>query len=445
MPPSLPAFAPFAGTFAQGPRAGRAYWWAALAIVLVAAFLRLVWVQDMEYKQDEMEMWASVQAVQEGEPWPLLGQVSSQKMPAHGMMVWVFLAMDAAIPSHTPTELARLCQCLNVLAIAGLVTFIGLCVRPPVRTVWLWATALAAVNPLGVIFQRKIWAISITPIFLVAVLVGYWHRDRRWGAFLWGALCTFVGMIHAGGLFLNAALAGWAFAYDRRNTRWTWWAAGSAATGWLLIPWILALLGDASSPSTGQINWKQPFTFGFLLHWFTEPFGVSVKYNLGTDFGDFLRYPLIGETPTYLMAVAHIAIAATMLYVLANTAMRLWRNRRQPAEARVVDERSTRHLIGAMMIGFEIVFAMTLLPMHRHYMILTFPIMYVWFAYIALADRRLLFRGWTRGQAVMAASVAIQLAVTVTFLAYVHNNQRVIHGDYGTPYAAQVEYGLPPK
>ena len=75
------------------------------------------------------------------------------------------------------------------------------------RAMWLWAVALVAVNPVAVVLQRKIWPISITPPFLLLVLVGFWYRDRRWGAALWGAVVQVVGMIHVGGLFLAVGLA----------------------------------------------------------------------------------------------------------------------------------------------------------------------------------------------------------------------------------------------
>jgi hypothetical protein len=78
-------------------------------------------------------------------------------------------------------------------------------------------------------------------------------------------------------------------------------------------------------------------------------------------------------------------------------------------------------------------------------MILTFPMMYVWVAFIAQADQRPIWRTWSRGRALLLASVLLQFAVSACFLAYVHDAGRTIRGDYGTPYAAQLAYGLPPR
>jgi hypothetical protein len=93
-------------------------------VLVLAALLRLAWVQDIEYKADEALMYETVRAVRAGAPWPALGFPSSQNAPAHGMMIWVFLALDHVHAAESPPELARVCQCLNILAVVGLLVFI---------------------------------------------------------------------------------------------------------------------------------------------------------------------------------------------------------------------------------------------------------------------------------------------------------------------------------
>jgi hypothetical protein len=415
-----------------------------LVVLLAASLLRLVWVPDIEYKADEAALYRTVRAVRDGAPWPRLGFPSSQNAPAHGMMIWVFLALDEVVPSDSPTDLARVCQGLNLLAIAGLLAFIRTSVPAGSRGLWLWAVALVAVNPVAVVLQRKIWPISITPPFLVLVLVGFWYRDRRWGAALWGAVVQLVGMIHVGGLFLAVGLAGWALLCDRARVRWLWWAAGSAAVAWGLIPWLHAL---ATTPieSTGQIKLGNPLTFSYWMRWVTEPLGISIHYSLGRDFGDFLRYPLIGGRPTYLMAVANGVLAVVASAVLLGAAARTWHNRGRVFTRFYGADTQTPAAVCAVWFGFGLVFSLSFLPIHRHYMILTFPLMYVWAAATALSDHRPLPGGWTRGQALLLASCVCQFAISAGFLAYVHDAGRTIRGDYGTPYAAQIAFGLPPK
>ena len=44
----------------------------------------------------------------------------------------------------------------------------------------------------------------------------------------------------------------------------------------------------------------------------------------------------------------------------------------------------------------------------------------------------------------LVALLLLQSVATVGFLSYIHENQRTIRGDYGTPYDAQMKFGLPP-
>ena len=99
----------------------------------------------------------------------------------------------------------------------------------------------------------------------------------------------------------------------------------------------------------------------------------------------------------------------------------------------------------AVWFGFGLVFSLSFLPIHRHYMILTFPMMYVCAAAIAVSDRRPLLRGWTRGQVLLLTSCLLQFAISTCFLAYIHDAGRTIRGDYGTPLSAQIAFGLPPR
>ena len=445
--PQLLQLAPILRRFASRPSLGRVsgFWVAALGIAFAGALLRLVWVQDIEYKSDEAGMFALVTALRESGTWPWLGFASSQNTQAHGMMAWPYLALDKVFHFDSPTELARASQCLNVLALVGLLLFARLCVPAGQRPTWTWAAALVACNPLLVLLQRKIWPVSITAPFLLLVLVGYWYRDRRWGALLWGAMVLVVGEMHAGGLFLAVGLAAYAFAFDRRRVRWGWWAAGSAATGALLIPWLMAIAGSTAAHPPSQMKKGNIATLNFYLRWVTEPFGLTLDYSLGKDFTDFLRYPLIGGQPTYLVAALHVATVLVIVAFLVSVLPRAWRERGRWKELLSGRTSPTTFAVNAVALGFGAVLTLSALPIHRHYMLIAFPMMQVWLAGLALADRRPTRLGLTRGQALLASLCLIQFALAACFLGYVHGSERTIRGDYGTPYAAQVRYGLPPK
>ena len=48
------------------------------------------------------------------------------------------------------------------------------------REAWLWAIALVAVNPLAVLYHRKLWNPSLFPLLTVCFLWCWWHRQRVW-------------------------------------------------------------------------------------------------------------------------------------------------------------------------------------------------------------------------------------------------------------------------
>jgi hypothetical protein len=421
------------------------FWLPAVLIVLVAMVLRFVWVADMEFKADERWTFERLIAVKQGGEWPHLGMPTSQNAPNPGMSVWVFLTLGSVCGVETPTELARVCQWTNVLAVIGLIAFTRFCVPREVRGIWFWACALVAVNPIAVLMQRKIWPPSVCPLLLLGVLVGVWYRNRRWGAGLWGLVVMVVAQISLAGLFLAAGLALWAGLWDRKGVRWRWWTAGSVLGGWPLVPWGLEVVGQVFGQPTGQIKLGNVFTFNYWVRFFTEPFGLTLQYSLQNDFWDFMRYPLILDYSTYLMAGVHLALVLAAAYVVAVATQRLWRARGRFSVALAGADHNTRLALGAVMIGFGTALTVSALPIHRHYMLLTFPFMYVWLAACALEDRRPGWLGLTRGQTLLAGLVLLEAAATVGFLGYIHANQRTIHGDYGTPYAAQVLFGLPPK
>jgi hypothetical protein len=421
------------------------FWLPALLLVLVAALLRFVWLADMEFKRDERWTYDHVMAATRNAHWPALGMPTSQNTPNPGMSVWVFIALGKATGVETPTDLARVCQWTNVLALAGLVVFARFCVPRSCRGHWFWAAALVAVNPIAVLMQRKIWPPSVCPLLLVWVLLGFWHRERRWGAALWGFVVMIVAQISLAGLFLATGVAVWTAVTDRQRVRWRWWMLGSVLGGWPLVPWALAVSSEVLSHPSGQIKLGNAFTFNYWLRWFTEPFGLSLQYSLHEDFGDFLRYPIVGGYSTYSMALVHFVLLFLCIYLLVRTAQGAWMNRWRLGQWLTGADRDTAIALGSVMFGFGLAITGTALPIHRHYMLLTFPFMYLWLAASALVDRRPGWFGLTRGQTLLASLVLLQSAATVGFLDYVHSNQRTLLGDYGTPYAAQINFGLPPK
>lgn len=411
-----------------------------VCLALVAGLLlRTVWPADIEFKGDEAWSFAATQA---DAPLPALGMPTSYDVRHPGGTVWVFVALAKLAGATTPPDLARACQLANTLAIGLLVWFAVRCVPDREREPWLWAAALAAVNPLAVVFHRKIWPPSIVPLLATLALIAWWHRDRRAGAFFWGLCSVLVGQLHPAGLFLALGFAGWTFLVNRRGVRWAYWAAGCAVAALTLVPWLLYAL-DATGSGISQRRLSNVATLRFWVNWVTEANGISLAYSLGADFWDYLRHPVIGGVPTYGLAAVHagmIACGLGAIGVWAAHARRVgWRAAAAEAAGRTSN---TRLAVAAGLLGFGVVFTLTLLPVHRHYMCLTFPLMYLWLACLALPEGG---ARPARGRALLLAICLLQFAASAGFLGYVHAARRPIRGDYGTPYSAQVELGLPPR
>jgi hypothetical protein len=412
------------------------------AALVVGSWLRLAWVRDIEYKADEAWTFERTQQVGVTEPWPWLGMDSSTQVVNPGLSVWVFLGLSRLGDVDDPTTLARAVQLLNIGALIIVVWFAVRVVAPAEREPWLWGAALGAVNPLAVLFQRKIWPPSIFPIVTMVMLLGWWRRERRWGAFLWGLVGACLGQIHMSGFFFAGGFALWAVLFDRKGTRWGWWLAGSALGALALLPWLGHILAGSNAHEIIGHHWYHSLEGKFWGRWITEPLGLSVEYALERDFGDFLAYPLIGGHKTYGMMLLHGMILASALLLVVRLLPFLWQNRTRWREAFLGQGSTTAFTMSAAWWGFGLLLSLAGVSIHRHYLIILFPLTFVWLARAALAhsDR---FAGAVRlGRGLLLALCLAQVLIAIGFLGYVHANQRRLRGDYGTPYGAQGGSGL---
>ena len=410
---------------------------AALVAVGLGAGLRLVWGNDIEFKLDELWTFDRVQLVGHTEPFPWLGMPTSCGVRHPGGSVWVFLALGKLFGATQPPELARACQLVNVAALVLLLGFALRAVPRAEREVWLWGAALVSVNPLAVVLHRKIWPPSMVSLFVMLVLIGWWYRERRWGAFAWGLAGVLVGQIHPAGLFLAAGFALWAVLFDRGRVRWLLWFAGSCLGVIPLMHWLVYVARDMGTRPMSQRSWAHLVEFKFWLRWVTEPLGLGLQPSLGEDFQDFLRYPLLGGRPTYLVALLHVAVVAIAVGLLARASYGLWRQRQRWRDLAIGRDSPTAFTQNAVLLGFGLVFTATLLPIHRHYLALTFPLPFVWLARLALGSQQHAGR-LRRARLSLLALCVCQLLLSASFLGYIHANQRYYAGgSYGLPYGAQ--------
>jgi hypothetical protein len=431
MSPRLESFE--ASTALRLPRPHLAWPLALAACLLAGVALRLVWAEDMEYKSDERWTFEQTQLAGQTNTIPLHGMRASVGCDNPGMSVWVFVALAWLCRADDPVTLVRAVQLLNVAAVVLQVVFARWFVPAGQREPWYWSAALLAVNPLAVLFHRKIWPPSVLPVFIVLLLMCWSRRERRGAALGWGLIGALVGQVHMAGFHFAAAFALWTRLFGRQGVAWRSWFAGSALGALPLVPWLAHLASTQGQRPATKLKWGHLFEAKFWLHWCQEPFGFGIDYPLGDDFGDFLTQPTWQGHSTWLMAALHVSAGLAAVYI----AIRAMRRPKPPGARRWFADESLNGLAqNSGLLGYGLLLTLSLVSIHRHYQIIALPLEMLWLARLTLGEGVATSRQRGTGRAILAALCLMQFTISAGFLCYVHAKQR-IDGEYGTVYQAQ--------
>jgi len=397
-------------------------WLAFLSLaLLLGAILRLSFPGDIEYKDDEKYMFEATQKIGVTESWPLLGMPSGVKVNNPGMSIWIFAVLAKITHATTPPELARAVQFLNILALFVLAFFIFRLLPEPEKPAWCWATAFAAVNPMAVLYQRKIWAQCTLPFFCVLLWIAWHFRHKRSGAFFWGLFGVCLGQIHMSGFFLTAALFVGTVIHERL-ARWGSWLFGSIVGVVPLIPWFQYILSKPQSESTG-LNFLNILQLKFWRYWISDALGIGLNTSLGdSQYWDFMRYPLIGGVGTYLVGICHalIIVAGILIFVSALKKGGVIQRFKNPSD--------TGLAVNSVFLAAGVLLTLSTKVL-RHYLIMSFPLEWVWLSRMGLDTR------W--GQRYLTVIWIAQLIISAGFLVYIHLNHGAPLADYGIAYQFQ--------
>ena len=399
-----------------------------LLIVLAAAVLRLSYPADIEFKYDEHFMFERSQKIGVTEPWPALGMASGAGTRNPGMSIWIFVGLARLFSAADPVALARTIQLLGVGAVALLLLIAVRSPKEPDRETWIWTAALAAVNPFAVLFHRKIWAQCALPLLSTIFLIGWLRRDRLWGAFIWGLVGACLGQIHMSGFYFAGAFFLWTVLFSRYyksplRVHWAGWFLGSVIGAIPLAPWIQYLITSGELPR--GLGWSSILTLSFWRFWVSDPFGLGLSYSLGIrQLYDFFRYPLLGETPTYLVGFAHLVVLACCGTLFLRAIRRFFVTRTLHWSG------DTALALSAAMFGFGFLMTLSRVAIMRHYLIVSFPFEFYWIARMACNDG-------VRGRKILAILVGAELILSSFFLYYIHVNHGAVSGDYWVGYQFQ--------
>src|SRR6185437_14780114 len=409
--------------------------WPVLGLILAliaGAGLRLVWPQDIEYKADEA--WTFEHSRDGDLPW--LGMPSSVDIPNPGMSLWVFVGLQRLSGAEDPPALARAVQCINIAALVLLAVFAFRHVPREEREPWLWAVALVAVNPLAVLFHRKIWPPCVLPLLTLLMLYGWWYRRRRVPAFLWGLVGVCLGQIHMAGFFFAGGFVLWALLFDRpwrQRVAWSSWLLGSVLGALPMLPWMFHLLMQPSGRSLNPHRWVHACELKFWIRWLTEAFGLGIDYTFGPYFRDFQSYPLLGGHPTYLVLLLHGLLVGIGLFLLVRAVVSLGRERGRWRERWIGRASPSAFTQNAALWGFGLLLTLSSFSIHRHYMIVLFPLEFLWIARLALSSSSARL-----GRVLLLILWCGQFGLSANMLAYIHTRQNFANTEYGIPYGAQI-------
>jgi len=408
---------------------------------IAGLLLRVLFVEDMEYKEDEEYNFVQTQLIGVTQPWPWHGMNSGVYLANPGMSIWVFAILAKLLGIHQPTSLANAVQCVAWLGIALVVPWTYRRIQDQTeRLIWLWSYALAMVNPFLILYQRKLWPEPFLPLVAMLTWMSWWNRSRFLGAFFWGLWGACLGQIHMSGFFLAFTVFIATWIWRRHSTHWRGWFLGSTLGALPLIPWGLEVL-QRPIHETISFGLQEIIQLKYWVFWITNPTGLHLGNPLGilrgpshwNQLSDFVRYPLIGSFPTFLNGGAHLIAGACCLWILAQGLSRLWQSREpsHPDENREKTQKcGTVFLQNAAFWGCGILMTLTGVTIRRYYLAATFPFEFIWLTRLAQPQtslgKKLLFTLWT-----------CQLFISMQFVAYIHINQGSITGDYGPSYRAQ--------
>ncbi|NEO82757.1 MAG: hypothetical protein F6J87_00625 [Spirulina sp. SIO3F2] len=400
--------------------------WFVVACLAIGSVLRLVWAADMEWKSEEQWMFNEARKLAQGQiPLPPGGIMSSIGIPNPGMGLWCF-ALIARFAT-TPVGLVRGVMLLNVVVLWLFFGFVLWQISRTKRLTWLWGLAIASVNPIALVFARKIWIPDLLAPFCLLCFVGHWFRQRFWGAFLWGAASLCAGQVHMGGLFFTLGLWLWTLWYDARRhalrqTAWWGWLLGSALASIPLVYWLWDALPQWQRSSSSIVGLLVP---KFYAQWITSALGINLSYPLEQVFwSTFLQEPRIGGIPTYLMVLAHGFLVGVGLWAV----YQWFQDRRSP---RSPQAKATRHPklddhLNALGLGVGGVFTLTATNVVPYYIPIVFPFPFLWLA-----------RAYHQRTRWLLAIVLAQLVVSLTFLTFIHTHGGCDDCDYGRTYRVQ--------
>ena len=203
-----------------------------------------------------------------------------------------------------------------------------------------------------------------------------------------------------------------------------------------MLPWLGYLL-TARHGTPNPDRWVHLLEFKFWIRWVKEPLGFGLEYVLGDNFEDFLRDPLLQDRPSHFVGLLQGLLAVVGVFLLLRAAWALGRARHSLSPWGIGTDSASDFTLNAALWGFGIVLTASGFYVQRHYLVVAFPLTFVWLARLALLPNGRPSWGPGLGRALLLTLCVGQFLLTAQFLHYIHRNQGAKDGDYGICYGAR--------
>ncbi len=391
-----------------------------LAILLLAAYLRLNHLEWTEFKLDEAHLSQLAYDMARHGQIPLTGIGSSVGVVNPPLAAWL-LAIPYAL-STSPIVATGFIAVLNVLAVLACYGLARKVLKSDGAA--LIATLLFAVSPWAVIHSRKVWAQDLLPPFVVVwAWFGYraFIEGKRWSLIGHGLMLAAAIQLHYSAVYLIPVSAVWFLAFIKRVK----WQAVIVAGLLVVVAFAPFLIADGVRgwPSVTRLlaMTSQPVTVDdstLHLAWITT-IGQEIHSLAGPQEYQNYRAQII-SADGLLVAGGVLALLGLML-ALSDAARSLIRR----AWGR-------RGAIGWWLAAWLVLPIVTQIghrtPVYPHYFIILYPVQFLLIGWLIARSPK-----WPRVIAVVAvwAIAVVQVQNTLVLQAFLAS--RPTPGGAGVP------------
>jgi 4-amino-4-deoxy-L-arabinose transferase-like glycosyltransferase len=344
---------------------------ALIAILIVAAALRLGAPGVVEFKRDEANLSLMALDMARGRDFPLLGIDSSVGIRNAPVNVWIM-----ALPYWFTSDPLLATQFVGLLNVGAVLLLYLLTRRYYGPLAAVIAGLLFAVSPWAVVYSRKIWAQDMLPIFIVATiatgLVGF-AEGRRWAQWWHLPLLAITGQIHYVTFVLIPITVYLLIVGRRRLTR--AFLMSLLLTVLVTLPYVIGIVRESQrNPETFRRIATQgvrantdeaaaPLTVtgtAFEYAWFTVN-GANLHSITGPT--QFERYLASVPQADQLLAVFGVALVLAAAWLALRSLARRGRDERTPSDV----------VLLLWLLVTPLAFSLTWVPVYPHYMIPILP------------------------------------------------------------------------